>query len=904
MQSVKRGLSIRNIAILTFTAAMLISIGAIGFLVFSAWINSATQTMRALADDLNAGVRQHIDAFMNSSESINRYYGNLLANGTPDLADDVARDRFFASTLGTHSNEIFSLGFCTVDGAFYGAKRAADGEIRILRKDESTGGILRPYATRDDFTSGEALKGGHAQDMRSFAWYKAAVETGASAFSPIHVDYAANQLLVSASRPICDRAGNLRGVLVADVLLSDLDARLREAMGDSGGSAFVVERGTGLLVANSLGLGNFSISTQGTLDRFTLRALDVPGTAEAFSQFEADPRTEILTRSGNQKLHVNAQDYSRAGLDWVILTVIPESILTAEVHRNIRLAALMVAAALALSLAAYFGIMKRLLMPVNSLLKAAEGIAAGSLSERAPVVRNDEIGRISVSFNRMADRLQYLIANLESIVQSKTADLEASKNRLRLLLDSTAEAIFGVDTEGVCTFCNQSCLKLLGYSNENDLLGRNMHETIHHTRADGSPISASECAITRSLLQGVGKNADDEVFWRADGTWFYVEYHAYPQMQDGAVIGGVITFMDITHRRKNDEEIRFLSSHDVLTGLYNRGCFQEMLKSVDIPENLPLSVIFADLNGLKMTNDIFGHAAGDALILKASQILAESCREADMVSRVGGDEFVILLPRTDAEGASKVIDRIRSGFAGVRIAAVKCSISLGSDTKTSAETSLEETVSNAENAMYKDKTLNRKSTNRGMIDAIMEALHEKSPKEKHHSIGVSALCGRIAEAMRLPEADVKKLRAAGYLHDIGKITLEEHVLHWDGLAEAEREKIQQHSAVGYRILNLFDETLDLAEGVLSHHERWDGTGYPKGLKGNDIPLISRIISVAETYERVSSGADSKEVSGKEAALKVIREGAGKQFDPQIANLLIQLIEAEGQRQLGLAKAEE
>ena len=893
MKSAKKSFSVKSISILTFTAAMLVSIGAIGFLVFSAWTNSAAQIMRVMADDLNGGVRQRIDTFIKGSESINRYYGDLLGYGTPDLSDVIGRDRFFSSTLGAHSNEIFSFGFCTADGAFYGAKKAWDGNIRILRRDKSTGGILRPYAVLDDFTAGEALKGGHIQDPRSFAWYKAAVGTGASAFSPIHVDYAANQLMVSASRPIYNRVGSLRGVLVADILLSDLGEHLQAAMGESGGFAFVVEKGTGLLVANSLGLNNFSASANGVLDRFMLSELDVPGVAEAFKQFEHTPEAEILTRSGNQNLHVNAQGYGRAGLDWVILTVIPDSTLTAEVYRSIRLAVLFVIAAIALSLAVFYGITRRLLMPMNSLLTAAEGIASGSLSERAPVVRNDEIGRISVAFNRTADKMQFLITNLESIVQSKTADLEASKDRLRLLLDSTAEAIYGVDTEGNCTFCNQSCLILLGYASENDLLGRNMHETIHHTRADGSPFPVSECGITQSIRLGIGKSADDEVFWRADGTMFFSEYHAYPQRWGGIVVGAVITFMDITERKKRDEKIRYLSSHDVLTGLYNRGHFQEAMKSIDTPENLPLSVIFADLNGLKMTNDIFGHAAGDELILKASRILVDSCREGEMVARVGGDEFVILLPRTDFAGASKVIDRIRLGFSEARVAAVKCSISLGCDTKTSVETSMQEAIANAENAMYKDKTLNRKSINMGMIDVIMEVLHEKSPKEKRHSIGVSELCGRIGEAMALPEADVKKMRVAGFLHDIGKIALEEHVLHWDQLPDAEREKIRQHSALGYRILNLFDDTLDLAEGVLGHHERWDGTGYPKGLKGNDIPLLSRIISVAETYERISSGADSQEPSGKGVALKVIREGAGRQFDPQIAGLLVRLMEEEG-----------
>ncbi len=885
-------LSVRSISVITFSAVMLASIGIIAYLALAAWMHSADQIMRYMADELNRDTRQRIDMFVKSSEGVSRYSGDLLEHGTPDLSDEVERDRFFTSALGAHGDEIFSFAFCTSDGALYGAKKASDGGMRILRRDSSTGGILRQYMVQADLTAGEALKGGQIHDPRTLTWYKAAVDTGAPAFSPIHLDYAVNQLMVSASRPIYGSAGDLKGVLVADILLSDLGANLEETVSGNDAYAFIVEKDTGLLVANSLGLDNHSVSRSGSLRRYAIDELDVPGIAESFRQFSVGSDAEYFLRSGDLNLHVNAREYKRAGLNWVILTIIPEPYLMAEVDRNIWRTALLVVVAILVSMLIYYGITSRLLRPMNNLILVAEHIASGRLSERAVVARNDEIGRISMAFNQMADEMQYLINNLEDLVRLKTADLEASKDQLRLLLDSTAEAIYGVDTDGNCTFCNKNCLELLGYDREEDLLGRNMHETIHHTKANGTPFPISECGIVQSIRIGIGRYADDEVFWRSDGTRFFAEYHAHPQMRDGVVIGAVISFLDITERKKRDEEILYLSSHDVLTGLYNRWHFQQAMKQIDDPENLPLSVIFADLNGLKMTNDIFGHAAGDALIVKASEILVASCREADMIARVGGDEFVILLPGTDRGRALKIIDRIRGDLAGARVAAVKCSISLGCDTRTSLETSLEEMVANAENAMYKDKTLNRKSINEGMIDAIMETLHEKSPKEKRHSVGVSELCGRIGAAMKLPVADVKKMREAGYLHDIGKITLEEHVLYWDGLAEEEREKIRQHSAVGYRILTLFDNTLDLAEGVYSHHERWDGTGYPKGLKGDDIPLLSRVISVAETYERVLSGEDSSEPGGRDKALKIIREGAGRQFDPQIADLLVRLIEQE------------
>jgi len=142
-------------------------------------------------------------------------------------------------------------------------------------------------------------------------------------------------------------------------------------------------------------------------------------------------------------------------------------------------------------------------------------------------------------------------------------------------------------------------------------------------------------------------------------------------------------------------------------------------------------------------------------------------------------------------------------------------------------------------------------------------------------------------AMELPETEIKKLRDGAYLHDIGKITLSESILEktHEQLTEAEHEMMRQHPAIGYRILNLSQETLDLANGVYGHHECWDGSGYPKGLKGEEIPLISRILSVAEGYERILNRENNRE-AGKEKALQAIINGSGQKYDPTIAELFV------------------
>mgnify|MGYP003756774729 FL=1 len=465
---------------------------------------------------------------------------------------------------------------------------------------------------------------------------------------------------------------------------------------------------------------------------------------------------------------------------------------------------------------------------------------------------------------------------------------DESGNDLRLILDTSAEAIYGIDKEGKCTFCNRSCLEMLGYTDEKELLGKDMHRQIHHTRADGRPFPVEECRIFKAFSLGEGAHAEEEVFWRKDGTSFAVEYSSYPKIKNGEIVGAVITFMDISQRKEREAEIRYLSCYDALTGLQNRRCFEENRAAIDTQENLPLSVIVADINWLKMTNDIFGHAAGDGLIQKASDIFRQVCRPGDIIARIGGDEFVLLLPRTSWEGAMEILSEIKSRVAGACADAIRCSISAGVSTKRSPSQSLDDVILDADNGMYMDKTVNRKSENRQMLDTIIEALHAKYPREKQHSTDTQKLCTRLGAALKLPANEISKLEQAAYLHDIGKIVLDRKIMEKDVFSREEISRIMQHPLYGYRILSLFDDTLDIAGYIYSHHEKWDGTGYPKGLAGEQIPLISRIIAVCEAYARVTRTQRLPAEERSPAAIRYIREGAGSQFDPQIADALIQL----------------
>ena len=295
-----------------------------------------------------------------------------------------------------------------------------------------------------------------------------------------------------------------------------------------------------------------------------------------------------------------------------------------------------------------------------------------------------------------------------------------------------------------------------------------------------------------------------------------------------------------------------------------------------------------DMNGLKLTNDIFGHTAGDMLLKKIAAVFRRVCRADDIIARTGGDEFVILLPKTKLEKAEEIAARIKKEFAKEHVHAIKGNISMGCSAKVSVVQNILETLKDAEDRMYLDKTLHRKNIDSTLIETIIENLHQKSPREKEHARRVSDLCEKIGIAMQLPATEINMLKAAGFLHDIGKIILEESVLQKEGpLTEQERKEMEQHPVAGYRILNSFEDTMDLAESVLAHHERWDGTGYPKGLAGNKIPKLARIIAVAESYDAMLNWTNGGALN-KENAVDNIRKMAGSGFDPDVVAVFLEI----------------
>lgn len=474
-----------------------------------------------------------------------------------------------------------------------------------------------------------------------------------------------------------------------------------------------------------------------------------------------------------------------------------------------------------------------------------------------------------------------LLRHQQKLKQMQTV-LSVEREKYLQTLLSIGDGVMVVDRRLRVEMLNPAAEKITGWT-QAEALGKPYREVFKLSpEADSRelPDPVREVFATDKIQQ----LESQAVLIARDGSRHYLEDSAAPiKNEKGETTGVVLVFRDVTEKREQRKKIEYLSYHDPLTGLYNRYFFEEELRRLDVPRNLPIAIIMGDVDGLKLANDIFGHAYGDLLLQRVAKTIQEVCRADDIIARWGGDEFVILLPRTDLDAARNIAKRIRERLALAEIQTVKGSISFGCGVKKESGESIISALERAEDEMYEQKTLARTSTYSGILTWITEALHVKCPVELEHARQVSRMCLQWGQALNLDEAELKLLREAAYYHDIGKIVLDKGILLKAGvLKEEEYKEVRQHPVVGFRILNFFEDTMALAQIVLAHHERWDGLGYPKGLKGKEIPKLARMLALAEACDMMLRDLPYRQAISKKEAAELIKKHASTQFDPELA----------------------
>lgn len=362
--------------------------------------------------------------------------------------------------------------------------------------------------------------------------------------------------------------------------------------------------------------------------------------------------------------------------------------------------------------------------------------------------------------------------------------------------------------------------------------------------------------------------------------------------------GRVVTIegllIDVTASKERQFQIEYLLNHDALTGVYNRLAFSEKRKEYDENNILPVSVITCDIDGLKIINDAFGMATGDVLLKETARILARHLENGDFLARLGGDDFAVLLPNKTAEQAADMIDRIQEDMNeyNQRIDgnAKKIHISFGYATKELPDETIELVQKVAEENMNKQKLLEHKSLHSSIVASIKTTLLEKSQETEEHAERLAFLSRKMGEKMQLSKGDMNDLELFAVLHDIGKVGIKDKILTKpEPLTPEEWVEMRKHTEIGYRIAMSSPELIPIADYILSHHEKWDGTGYPQGLYGKEIPLAARILTVADAYDAMTQDRAYRKALSQEYALSEIEKNAGTQFDPEVVDVFVTLM---------------
>jgi len=468
-------------------------------------------------------------------------------------------------------------------------------------------------------------------------------------------------------------------------------------------------------------------------------------------------------------------------------------------------------------------------------------------------------------------------------------DYAKEKTLLEATLVSVGDGVISCDIDGKVILINRTGEGLTGWMHL-EAIDRSIGEVFCLVNQETEQQIEN---IVENIIVSKQRNelTNQALLTSKNGFEIPIEYTASPILRSGnEMFGVVIVFRDISENIQKEKEIERLSFFDHVTGLYNRRYYEQELRRMDTELNLPLTLAMADVNGLKMINDAFGHLVGDELLQKTATIIKEVCRTEDIISRIGGDEFVILLPKTDEAGAEIVINRINERLADEKIGELNISVSFGVGVKKSVEENIKNIFIDAENKMYRNKLSESASMRNKNIDLIISSLYAKSHREMLHSKRVSKLCEKLAINLSLDKDGVNQMKTAGLMHDIGKIGIEDHILNKDGkLIKAEWIAMMRHPEIGYRILSSVNEFSEIADYILFHHERWDGKGYPKNLKGELIPVQSRIITLADAYDAMTTDRTYRSAMSREEAIIEIERCAGTQFDSAIAKIFIETV---------------
>ncbi len=458
--------------------------------------------------------------------------------------------------------------------------------------------------------------------------------------------------------------------------------------------------------------------------------------------------------------------------------------------------------------------------------------------------------------------------------------LAHAEKQLRTIYNNAPIGIFQADLDGKLLNVNADFATMLGQS-ESSLVGSSL------LNGFTLPLQQALSGTFNRFKQDTSEAFQvDAQLITAHGKAIWVSLRLNPLTQDDDQTVVIGSLQDITQRKSSEQLFEFLATHDALTGAYNHRHLEERIAQLEAEHRYPEPVICVDVDNLKLVNDAFGYHAGDELLRQTYNAIASTLNTSEEIFRVSSSLFVILVPFLSGQDPEWLIRKLHRAIEAIRIDRIEPSASIGYAQR-DIHDRIHDQIEAAEKHMRREKLLTKDKTVNNMIDVIMKSLYAKNPRESDHSQRVSRIAVNLGKRMALDKHSLEKIRIAGLMHDIGKIGIPETILDKTGpLTETERAEMQEHAVIGYRILNATSEFAEISDIILSHHERWDGTGYPRGLTAVEIPLVARLIAVADAFDAMTSDRPYRKALTTTHALEELRNRAGTQFDPDAVNVLL------------------
>jgi diguanylate cyclase (GGDEF)-like protein/PAS domain S-box-containing protein len=462
------------------------------------------------------------------------------------------------------------------------------------------------------------------------------------------------------------------------------------------------------------------------------------------------------------------------------------------------------------------------------------------------------------------------------------SDLTEREDRYRTIFRESPIGFIHVNSDGFITDCNNAFLFILGLERF-EVTGVCLAED---NNLDIYPLFKKSAM---NAVVGIPSKHESQFYTNNGNNSGWVRVSFSPVVSENRTFLGAVGIVeDITEAKNAVDRISFVSSHDALTGLLNRHACEEACIAMDSPEYLPLGVIYSDLNCLKLANDAFGHQEGDVLLKTAAKILKENSGQNGEAYRLGGDEFIVLLKNTSASGVEDCVRRIDSACREWKSEGlVLPSVALGSSVKLYDSQKLNDIIKESEDIMYANKMRNGKTTRMRILGELENHLHGMLDGSVGHRARRMMTWGEWF-LENIGGCDPEILRLLCRYHDVGLLANPEELPLISGVSLVrDMASPMQHMAVGYRIARCTAEIISAAECILSHHEWWNGMGYPNQQKGEEIPFASRVVSIFDSMEGMMS-LNFEDKLTLTQALDAIESRAGKQFDPSLAGMIVSL----------------